>query len=58
IVDNVTRSVKLLIDYCRKMSKQNRSILEKTVEKFNNEENLSKSIIEIRNNLTRRAHLA
>ena len=58
IVDNVTRSVKLLIDYCRKMSKQNRSILEKTVEKFNNEENLSKSIIEIRNNLTRRAYLA
>jgi len=58
IVDNVTRSIQLLIDYCKKMSKQNKSILEKTVEKFNNEENLSRSIIEIRNNLTRRAHLA
>ncbi|MCA9820805.1 MAG: DUF137 domain-containing protein, partial [Nitrosarchaeum sp.] len=58
IVDNVTRSTQLLIDYCKKMSKQKKSVLEKTVKEFNNKGNLSKSIIEMRNNLTRRAYLA
>jgi len=58
IVDNVTRSMKLLIDCCKKMSRQDKTTLERTVKEFNNKENLAKSIIEIRNNLTRRACLA
>ena len=52
IVDNVTRGMRLLIEYCRKMKKSN---LDKNF-KFDNKKNLSQSIIIIKNNLGRMAH--
>jgi len=54
IVDNVTRAIELLTITCKKLSKKNKKTLEKIVNNFNNKKNLSDSIIEIRNNLTRR----
>lgn len=58
IVDNVIRAVELLSITCKKLSKNNKNTLEKIVKNFNNKKNLSDNIIEIRNNLTRRAHFA
>ncbi|MFM9875741.1 MAG: phosphopantothenate/pantothenate synthetase [Nitrosarchaeum sp.] len=54
IVDNVTRAIDLLNKACKKLSKTNQKILKKIVKDFNNKNNLSNSIIEIRDNLTRR----
>lgn len=58
IVDNVTRAMDLLTKTCKKLSKNNRKSLEKIVNDFNNKKNLSENIIEIRDNLTRRLHIA
>ena len=58
IVDNVTRALDLLIDLCKKMSKKNRSYLQKIIKDFDNKKNLSENIIEIKNNLSRRSKIA
>ena len=58
IVDNVTRAMELLIDSCVRLSNKNQKQLEKIVANFDNKKNLSDSIIEIRNNLIRRARIA
>ena len=58
IVDNVTRSMDLLIENCKKLSKKNRKTLEKILKVFDNKKNLSVNIKEIKNNLTKRSHNA
>jgi len=58
IVDNVIRAIDLLSITYKKLSKSNKNTLEKIVKNFNNKKNLSDNIIEIKNNLTRRAHFA
>lgn len=58
IVDNVTRAMDLLTITCKKLSNKNKKTLEKIVQDFNNKKNLSDNIIEIRDNLTRRLHIA
>lgn len=58
IVDNVIRAIDLLSITYKKLSKNNKNTLEMIVKNFNNKKNLSDNIIEIRNNLTRRAHFA
>ena len=58
IVDNVTRAMDLLTITCKKLSNKNKKTLEKIVHDFNNKKNLSDNIIEIRDNLTRRLHIA
>jgi len=58
IVDNIVRSIGLLIDYCRAFSKKNKKSLEKILHDFDNDENLKKNVFEIKNNLTRRAKIA
>ncbi len=58
IVDNVTRGIDLLIDLCKKMSKKNRSSLQKIIKDFDNKKNLSENILEIKNNLSRRSKIA
>lgn len=58
IVDNVTRAIDLLTVTCKRLSKKNKKALEKIVKDFNNKKNLSNNIIEIRDNLTRRLHIA
>ena len=58
IVDNVTRALDLLIAESKKLSKVNRKLLQKIVSDFDNKKNLSDNIIQIKNNLTRRARIA
>jgi len=58
IVDNVTRAMDLLTITCKKLSNKNKKTLEKIVYYFNNKKNLSDNIIEIRDNLMRRLHIA
>ena len=58
IVDNVTRAIDLLIVECKKLSKSNPKRLEKIISDFNNKSNLSENVIQIKNNLTRRARIA
>jgi 4-phosphopantoate--beta-alanine ligase len=58
IVDNVTRAIDLLIDESKKLSKKNQKILKKIVNDFDNKKNLTENIIQIKNNLTRRARIA
>jgi len=58
IVDNVTRSMKLLIESCEKLSKRKKINLKKFVENFDNKKNLSRVINEIKNNLTKRSQIA
>lgn len=58
IVDNVTRAIDLLIITCKKLSKNNKKALKKIVKDFNNKKNLADNIIEIRDHLTRRSHIA
>ena len=58
IVDNVTRAIGLLTLSCKKLSKRNKNVLKKIVGDFNNKKNLSDNIIEIRDNLTKRSHIA
>ena len=55
IVDNIVRSIDLLIDSCKKLSKKNPVYLQKIVRDFDNKKNLSESVNDIRSNLTRRA---
>lgn len=58
IVDNVTRAIDLLIDESKKLSKKKQKILEKIVNDFDNKKNLTENVIQIKNNLTRRARIA
>ncbi len=58
IVDNVTRALDLLIAESKKLSKKNKKILANIVSDFDNKKNLSENVIEIKNNLTRRARIA
>ena len=58
IVDNITRAMDLLTITCKKLSTKNKKTLEKIVHDFNNKKNLSDNIIEIKDNLTRRLHIA
>ena len=53
IVDNVTRGMDLLIRTCKELSRKNLRIRTK----FDNKKNLSESILAIRTNLRRRAHV-
>ena len=52
IVDNVIRGMKILIDVCKRLSKED---LEKK-SKFDNKQNLKKSVLTIRKNLRRMAN--
>lgn len=58
IVDNVTRGIDLLIEECKKLSKKNEDSLQKIIYNFDNKKNLAENIIQIKNNLTRRARIA
>jgi 4-phosphopantoate--beta-alanine ligase len=58
IVDNITRSMDLLIEDCKKLSKKNKKTLEKILTNFNNKKNLFNNIKEIKNNLTKRSRIA
>jgi 4-phosphopantoate--beta-alanine ligase len=58
IVDNVTRAIDLLIAELKKLSKKNQKGLEKIVSDFDNKKNLKDNVIQIKNNLTRRAKIA
>jgi len=58
IVDNVTRAIDLLIGESKKLSKKNKKSLQKIVDDFDNKKNLRENIIQIKNNLTRRAKIA
>jgi len=58
IVDNVTRAIDLLIDESKKLSKKDQKILQKIVKDFDNKKNLTENVIQIKNNLTRRARIA
>ena len=58
IVDNVTRAMALLGEACEKLSGRSVRSLENMVSNFDNKKNLSASILEIRNHLTRRSQIA
>jgi 4-phosphopantoate--beta-alanine ligase len=58
IVDNVIRAIDLLSITYKKLSKNNKNTLENIVKNFSNKKNLSDNIVEIKNNLTRRSHVA
>jgi 4-phosphopantoate--beta-alanine ligase len=58
IVDNVIRGMRLLIDACKSLSKQNNSSLEKIVKNYDNKRVLSESIVQIQKHLKRRARIA
>ncbi|MBT8251666.1 MAG: phosphopantothenate/pantothenate synthetase [Nitrosopumilus sp.] len=58
IVDNVTRGIVLLIEECKKLSKKNKNSLQKIIDEFDNKKNLGENVIQIKNNLSRRARIA
>ena len=58
IVDNVTRAIDLLINESKKLSKKNQKNLLKIIDEFDNKKNLRENIIQIKNNLSRRAKIA
>ncbi|MGV7225529.1 MAG: 4-phosphopantoate--beta-alanine ligase [Nitrosopumilus sp.] len=58
IVDNVTRAIDLLITESKKLSKKNQKSLQKIINDFDNKKNLRDNVIQIKNNLTRRAKIA
>ena len=58
IVDNVTRAVDLLINESKKLSKKNQKSLLKIIDEFDNKKNLKENVIQIKNNLARRAKIA
>jgi 4-phosphopantoate--beta-alanine ligase len=58
IVDNVTRAIDLLINESKKLSKKNQKSLQKIIDDFDNNKNLRENIIQIKNNLNRRAKIA
>lgn len=55
IVDNVTRTVNILIKESKRLKKTSDRKLERIILNFNNKKNLSENIIQIKKNLTRRA---
>ncbi len=58
IVDNIVRAMGLLVKYCNKMSRKDARQLQSIAKEFDNKENLSGSILEIKNHLARRARIA
>ena len=58
IVDNVTRAIDLLIKECKNLQKKNEKSLRKIVSEFDNKKNLTQNIVQIKNNLARRAKIA
>ena len=58
IVDNVTRAIDLLINESKKLSKKNQKSLQKIIDDFDNKKNLKENVIQIKNNLDRRAKIA
>ena len=58
IVDNVTRAIDLLINELKKLSKKNQKSLQKIIDDFDNKKNLRENVIQIKNNLDRRAKIA
>lgn len=58
IVDNVERSINSLVKTCKILQKQNPTLLKRIISDFNNNKNLASSIMEIRDNLTRRSRNA
>ena len=58
IVDNVTRAIDLLIIELKKLSKKDQKNLLKIINDFDNKKNLKENIIQIKDNLTRRAKIA
>ncbi|QDI89007.1 phosphopantothenate/pantothenate synthetase [Candidatus Nitrosopumilus sp. SW] len=58
IVDNVTRAIELLISESKKLAKRNETSLQKIILDFDNKKNLTENVIQIKNNLTRRARIA
>ncbi len=58
IVDNIVRSIDLLINDCQKLLKRNKKALEKILEGFDNKENLSYSILQIKDHLRRNSKIA
>jgi len=58
IVDNVTRAIDLLITESKKLSKKNQNTLQKIINDFDNKKNLRDNVVQIKNNLTRRAKIA
>lgn len=57
IIDNIARAMALLIKSCKRLSKNEKS-LEEIVNSFDNKKNLSGSITEIKEHLTRMARIA
>jgi len=55
IVDNAIRGMKELLICCKRLSSKNGTILKKILRNFNNKKNLSRNILEIKKNLSRRA---
>jgi 4-phosphopantoate--beta-alanine ligase len=47
-----------LIEQCKKLSKKNQKSLKKIIDEFDNKKNLTENVIQIKNNLTRRAKIA
>jgi len=58
IVDNVTRAIDLLINELKKLSKKNQKSLQKIISDFDNKKNLRDNVIQIKDNLARRAKIA
>ena len=58
IVDNVTRTINLLINESKKLSKKNHNSLRKIINDFDNKKNISENILQIKKNLTRGAKIA
>ncbi len=56
IVDNAIRGMSELILACKRLSGKNESALRKIVRNYSNRKNLAGNILEIKQNLTRRAH--
>ena len=58
IIDNVTRAVDLLVCESKKLAKKSPNSLDKIIANFDNKKNLAENIIQIRDNLSRRAKIA
>jgi 4-phosphopantoate---beta-alanine ligase len=58
IVDNVTRAIDVLISESKRLSKKNSNYLKKIINDFDNKKNLAENVIQIKNNLSRRARIA
>ena len=58
IVDNVTRAIDVSISESKRLSKKNSNYLKKIINDFDNKKNLTENVIQIKNNLSRRARIA